>query len=122
MFTQLTSVLIRAVAYPESFTGWDSSDVSEDEFQRFREQGCDMLRSCAERLQENVLEVIVGTLSETQSAPGGQISWSQTEAVLFSAASIWREAHYDVTQVRQDYNVAHQTLSTLFSFICQGLK
>ena len=39
VFVPLTQVLVQVCAYPSGFQGWDSCEIDEDEFERFRANG-----------------------------------------------------------------------------------
>ena len=84
-----------------------------------RGQGCDMLRGCALKMKENVLDIIYASLTEAQVG-GAMVSWSQTEAVLYAAANVWREAHYDVTHLRRDSTVGHAMQYAMAAWAAPG--
>lgn len=85
VYQRLFGVLIQRSRYPVGFQGWDTSDIDEDEFDRYRlYAAAELIPQCAS-IPGNKLWVIQG-LTELLNKPGA--SWEEFEASFFAMSCL----------------------------------
>ena len=79
LYTRLFGVLLSRSSYPADFNGWDTAEIDEDEFERYRLYSApDIFVSCAYILREQTITGLRGAIEQSGS------HWIQVEACLFS--------------------------------------
>jgi len=85
LYKNLVDILLRRVAYPPQFTGWENELVDSSDFYEFRRMATDVLVSCYFLLRYEMIQMLT---QQVQAAT----DWRTSEAALFVLAQISKDS------------------------------